>query len=97
MSIQPVSLFVTPEGKTKIAFQSEPEKFIIVPHAVTTLVDSLLAYERGALMQEAFPYLTPDEREFLMTGLTPEEWEEIFPPENPDTSLTDPTDPDEEQ
>lgn len=39
-------------------------------------------YERwktgGDSIQECLPYLTPDEREFLMTGITPEEWEKTF-------------------
>jgi len=33
------------------------------------------AWENGQLIQKAMPYLTPDEREFLMTGITPEEWD----------------------
>lgn len=32
----------------------------------------------GALIQEVFPNLTPDEREFLMTGYTKEDWDAIF-------------------
>ena len=32
----------------------------------------------GKLIQEAFPELNVDQREFLLTGATPEEWEEIF-------------------
>lgn len=30
------------------------------------------------LVQRAFPELSADDREFLMTGITPEEWEETF-------------------
>jgi len=30
-------------------------------------------------IQRAFPNLSPDHREFLMTGITPEEWAETFP------------------
>ena len=30
------------------------------------------------LIQNIFPHLTPDEREFLMTGTTPGEWDELF-------------------
>jgi hypothetical protein len=30
------------------------------------------------LIQNVFPHLTPDQREFLMTGVTPEEWDELF-------------------
>lgn len=32
----------------------------------------------GTLIQNAMPNLTADQREFLMTGITPEEWEEAF-------------------
>jgi hypothetical protein len=33
------------------------------------------------LIQDAFPDLTPGQREFLMTGYTEEDWEILFPPE----------------
>jgi hypothetical protein len=37
------------------------------------------AWKRGEkLIQTALPYLTPDEREFLLTGITPEQWNELF-------------------
>ena len=32
----------------------------------------------GALIQDVMPNLTPEEREFLMTGITPEEWDATF-------------------
>ena len=35
-------------------------------------------WNNGMLIQEAFPNLNADDREFLITGLSPEEWEEIF-------------------
>lgn len=35
----------------------------------------------GKLIQNAFPNLNADEREFLMTGCTPQEWDEMFPPD----------------
>jgi len=31
----------------------------------------------GELIQKVFPHLTTDEREFLMTGTTPEEWGKV--------------------
>ena len=34
--------------------------------------------EGRGLIQDCLPYLSADEREFLMTGLTPEEWERTF-------------------
>lgn len=31
--------------------------------------------ERGMLIQDAMPHLSADDREFLMSGITPEEWD----------------------
>jgi len=35
-------------------------------------------FERGALIQDAFPNLSPAEREFILTGITDEEWTTTF-------------------
>lgn len=35
-------------------------------------------WNAGGLIQECFPDLTPDEREFITSGITPQEWEELF-------------------
>lgn len=35
------------------------------------------------LIQNVMPDLTPDEREFIMTGYTAEDWKAMFPPEPP--------------
>lgn len=40
--------------------------------------EQLAAFESGALIQDAFPNLTPDQREFILTGITAEEWNELF-------------------
>lgn len=45
---------------------------------ITMNIDDYEAWQDGQLIQVALPYLTADEREFLMTGITPEEWEEAF-------------------
>jgi hypothetical protein len=38
-------------------------------------------WQRGVLkIQDALPYLNADQREFLMSGILPEEWARIFPP-----------------
>jgi len=43
----------------------------------------VMAWEEGGeLIQNALPsHLTADEREFLMTGITPEEWADLCGPE----------------
>ena len=37
--------------------------------------EQLVAYEQGALLQDAFPHLSPVDREFIKTGVTAEEWQ----------------------
>ena len=36
-------------------------------------------WKAGELIQNVMPHLSADDREFLMTGLTPQDWEEMFP------------------
>lgn len=41
--------------------------------------DKLAAWERGELyLQHAFPHLSPNDREFIKGGLTPEDCDEVF-------------------
>jgi hypothetical protein len=41
----------------------------------------LARWRDGMYIQDAFPNLTPVEREFIKTGITDEEWRECFGPE----------------
>lgn len=43
--------------------------------------EQLAAWRKGALAQQVFPHLSDADREFIMTGYTPEDWEAIFPPD----------------
>lgn len=38
--------------------------------------EQFLAWRNGALIQNAMPACTAEQREFIMTGITPEEWKE---------------------
>jgi hypothetical protein len=40
--------------------------------------EQLKAWRNGVLIQNAMPNLTPDEREFLMTGITADSWAKAF-------------------
>ena len=40
--------------------------------------EQVQAWEEGELAQNAFPNLDASEREFLMTGITAEEWDDMF-------------------
>jgi hypothetical protein len=40
--------------------------------------EQLAAWVDGELIQNAMPQLDADQREFVMTGITPDEWAEAF-------------------
>ena len=43
--------------------------------------EQIRKFESGqSLIQDIFPDLTPDQREFIKTGIINEEWEELFGP-----------------
>lgn len=39
--------------------------------------EQIAAYSKGMLIQHAFPGLSADEREFIKTGISPEEWDTL--------------------
>lgn len=45
---------------------------------------SYLNYSNGAPIQDAFPFLSPDERELIISGTHPKCWDEMFPSEDED-------------
>ena len=40
-----------------------------------------LDWQDGMLVQDAFPYLSANEREMLISGICPSCWDNMFPPE----------------
>jgi len=49
-------------------------------HTLSILVtqEQINKWQRGMHIQDAMPNLTPDEREFIKTGITPQEWNAAF-------------------
>jgi hypothetical protein len=41
-------------------------------------LDQVTRWRAGALIQDVFPELTADQREFLITGVYPGEWKTLF-------------------
>jgi hypothetical protein len=41
-------------------------------------INDLTFWQSGEFIQDAFPYLTRDQRELVKTGIHPECWEKIF-------------------
>ena len=49
---------------------------------ITMNPSDYLAWENGMMIQNALPYLTANEREFIKTGMVDDEWDEMcFLPE----------------
>ena len=49
-----------------------------VEHIVMVPEDGIRKYNDGALIQDAFPMLTDDEREMLKTGIDHDCWDKLF-------------------
>lgn len=70
------------------AFPSESDRAVLIVLAsgkqmqincsAKQYLDGLKAYVEGAMIQDAFPFLDAGEREFLMSGITPDEWDRMF-------------------
>lgn len=45
---------------------------------IDVTIDQILAWEMGELLQNAMPHLSADDREFIKTGISAEEWDQLF-------------------
>lgn len=41
-------------------------------------MEQIERWKNGELVQNVMPHLTADEREFLISGILPNEWDELF-------------------
>lgn len=48
------------------------------PYSVTVKGADLYKYHQGALIQDAFPDVSVDDREFMISGVSPEGWKFTF-------------------
>jgi hypothetical protein len=59
---------------TKVSMLSKLERSL----ELDVTDEEIKAWKAGMLIQDAMPRLTTDEREFMMTGITAEEWEKHY-------------------
>ena len=59
---------------TKVSILSKIERSI----DLDVTAEEIKAWKAGMLIQDAMPRLTTDEREFMMTGITAQEWEKHY-------------------
>ena len=48
---------------------------------INVTIEQIKAWEQGSLIQDVMPQLTADEREFVISGCTPEDFNILFPEE----------------
>jgi len=53
-------------------------KSMVFTSSAMELRHSFYNWRGGQLIQDAFPYLDTDEREFIMTGTNSDEWKELM-------------------
>ena len=59
---------------TKVSILSKIERSI----DLDVTAEEIKAWKSGMLIQDAMPRLNENEREFIMTGITAEEWEKHY-------------------
>lgn len=47
-------------------------------NSVPVKTEDYVKWQDGMLIQDAFPYLSAGEREIILTGIDPDEWETMF-------------------
>jgi hypothetical protein len=48
---------------------------------INCTMEQLTDWERGKHIQDAMPQVSADDREFIVSGCTKEDWDKLFPPE----------------
>jgi hypothetical protein len=59
---------------TKVSMLSKIERSL----DLDVTAEEIKAWKSGMLIQDAMPRLNENEREFIMTGITAEEWEKHY-------------------
>ena len=45
---------------------------------IDVTMEQIQDWQSGTLIQNAMPNVSPDDREFIKTGITPEEWDDMM-------------------
>jgi hypothetical protein len=54
------------------------ENSMVFKTTFDAIEESIRQYDAGSLIQNAFWYLSADQREFLISGMTPQQWDEMI-------------------
>lgn len=65
-------------SNTSVEVKLDSGKCHIITCNLSDYEDGIKKYKTGAYVQDAFFFLSSDDREFLISGTTPEEWNDMF-------------------
>lgn len=51
---------------------------VIHTREIDVTEEQVAAWKKGAVIQDAMPHLTPEDREFMLSGATQEEWDAAY-------------------
>lgn len=74
---------------TRLSPMSGIEHTLDIPITEEELHRIETRFERGEHIQTIVPHLRSAQREFLITGITPDEWDEMFKPDEDDDDDND--------
>lgn len=69
---------------TRISQLTGNEHTRAIPLSPEDFDAAMARWEAGEYIQNAFPTLSDEDREFLLTGITPQEWDEVVAPDYDD-------------
>lgn len=73
-----VSYTVTSTGPVEVEVKVNSKK-LAVRASIQQMEEGWIRWTvQGNMVQDAFPFLSSSEREFLMTGITDDEWDQLF-------------------
>jgi len=78
------------EFQTVVTSTKGKQMLFFIP--VSRFEQGVKDYKAGAMVQDAFPFLSPNEREFLISGLLPSEFDDLFE-DLPDEDCDEPPPP----
>ena len=73
------TLGIIPDGENCIVIELSGNRSMNFGCTAETLWEGVTSWITGESVQDAFPFLDASEREFLLTGLFPEEWDTLIP------------------
>jgi len=71
--ISPIS-----DHETRISLFDLPHKSITIPYGIDEVMRAWYKWINGHFIQDAFWFLSEDDREFLMSGLSASEFKELY-------------------